>query len=96
VFQGLLVFGALALVPLVKRRFGWSYAIYVTGVLALPLLGTKDFLGAGRYLLAAFPCAIVLGELLSARPRLRSVVVAVSLIVMLGFAMAFGRGSYLA
>jgi hypothetical protein len=96
VFQGLLVVGALALVPLVKRRFGWSYAVYVAGVLALPLLGTKDFQGAGRYLLAAFPCAIVLSELLSARPRLRSVVMAVSLIAMLGFAMAFGRGSYLA
>jgi hypothetical protein len=68
----------------------------VAGVLALPLLGTKDFQGAGRYLLAAFPCAIVLSELLSARPRLRSVVMAVSLIAMLGFAMAFGRGSYLA
>ena len=96
VAQGLLVFGALATVPLVKRRFGWAYALYVIGVLALPLLGTKDFLGAGRYLLAAFPCAIVMGEMLVARPRLRVVVLGLSLVVMLGLAMAFGRGSYLA
>ena len=33
--------------------------------LAIPLIGTKDFQGAGRYLLAAFPCYLVLAEMLS-------------------------------
>lgn len=95
VAHGLVVFGALALVPMVKRRFGWAYAIYCLGLIALPLLGTKDFFGAGRYLLGAFPCVVVAAELLVARPKLRAVLVPLSLIVMLSFAVAFGRGSYI-
>jgi hypothetical protein len=33
--------------------------------------------------------------LLAARPRLRSMLVPVSLLVLLGMSVAFGRGSYL-
>ena len=95
VAHGLAVFGALALVPLVKRRFGWAYALYCLGLIALPLLGTKDFFGAGRYLLGTFPCVVVAAELLVARPKLRAVLVPISLLVMLSFAVAFGRGSYI-
>jgi hypothetical protein len=95
VAHGLVVFGALALVPMVKRRFGWAYALYCLGMIALPLLGTKDFFGAGRYLLGTFPCIVVAAELLVARRKVRAVILPLSLAVMLAFAVAFGRGSYI-
>ncbi len=95
VAHGLVVIGALFLLPAVKRRFGWAYTLYALGLIALPLLGTKDFFGAGRYLLGAFPCVVAAAELLAARPRVRAVVLPLSLLGMLAFAVAFGRGSYL-
>ncbi len=95
VAHGLVVLGALLLLPRVKRRFGWAYAVYAFGLIALPLLGTKDFFGGGRYLLGAFPCIVVAAELLVARPKLRLVILPLSLLTMLALAVAFGRGSYL-
>lgn len=95
VAHGLVVLGALLLIPRVKRRFGWAYAIYALGLIALPLLGTKDFFGAGRYLLGTFPCIVIAAELLVARPRLRMVLLPTSLVLLLAFALAFGRGSYI-
>jgi len=94
--SGLIVFGAIALLPAVRRRFGWSYAFYCAGLIALPLLGTKDFFSAGRYLLGVFPMVVVIAGLLVDRPMLRRVVLPLSLLVMLAMAVAFGRGSYLA
>ncbi len=95
VAHGLVVFGALFLLPRVKKRFGWAYTVYALGLIALPLLGTKDFFGAGRYLLGTFPCIVIAAELLVARPKLRAVILPVSLLVMLAFAVGFGRGSYI-
>ena len=95
VVQGLLVLGALALVPAVKRRFGWAYALYVLGVCGMALVGTKDFMGSGRYVLSAFPALAAAGDLLAARRGLRAVVLPASLVVLLGLSMLFGRGSYL-
>jgi hypothetical protein len=46
-------------------------------------------------LLGTFPCIVVAAELLVARPKLRAVFLPLSLAVMLGFAVAFGRGSYI-
>jgi hypothetical protein len=39
----------------VWRRFGWGYLVYTLVVIGIPILGSKDFMGCGRYLLAAFP-----------------------------------------
>jgi len=94
VVHGLVVIAAIALLPLVKRRFGWAYTWFCVGMIALPVLGTKDFFGAGRYVLGAFPCVVVAAELLVARPRLRAVLLPTSFLVMLLLALAFGRGSY--
>jgi hypothetical protein len=61
----------------------------------MALVGTKDFMGSGRYLLSAFPVIAVAGDLLGQRHRLRAAVLPASLIALLGLAMLFGRGSYL-
>ena len=95
VAQGLLVLGGLALVPWVTRRFGWAYALYVLGVCGMALVGTKDFMGSGRYLVSAFPLFAVLGDLLAGRRGLRAVLVPASLVGLLAMAVLFGRGSYL-
>jgi hypothetical protein len=95
VVQGLLVLGGLALVPAVKRRFGWAYALYVLGVCGIALVGTKDFMGSGRYVLSAFPALAAAGDLLGGHRRVRAAVLPLSLVALLGLAMLFGRGSYL-
>ena len=95
VVQGLLLIGALALVPRVIRRFGWAYGAYVVGLAALALIGTKDFQSSGRYILGAFPCFAVLAELLVRRPPLRFVILVMSLLALLCMGVAYGRGSYL-
>jgi hypothetical protein len=46
---------AVLLVWRVRTAFGWGYLAYTIGVLAIALLGTKDFMGNGRYVLASFP-----------------------------------------
>jgi hypothetical protein len=66
------------MVPLVWRRLGWAYAAYTAIVLALPAATSANFLGMGRYVLAAFPCFALLAAALAganrptgARTRLR-------------------------
>jgi hypothetical protein len=93
--QGALAIGVVLLVPRVARRFGWAYAALTLGVAMLPILGTKDFMGTGRYLLAAFPAFAVVGEALSARPRLRAAVLSGSALALVFFTAHFARGSYL-
>jgi hypothetical protein len=96
--QAILVIGALLLVPLVVRRVGWGYAVYVVGVVGVPLLGSKDWQGTGRYLLAAFPVFLVVGWWLTERAtgRLRIAVVATSFVTLVVLASSFARGFYLA
>ncbi|MGZ4727945.1 MAG: hypothetical protein ACXWB2_09525 [Acidimicrobiales bacterium] len=59
--HAILAVAAILVVPRVARRFGWGYAGYVLVVMGIPLLGTKDFMSCGRYLLAAFPVFAVVG-----------------------------------
>ena len=63
--QALMVLLALLLLRRVWRLFGWGYLAYAVVVLAIPLLGTKDFMGTGRYVLAAFPVIAAGGHLLA-------------------------------
>lgn len=96
VVQALLTVGALALVPRVARRFGWGYGAYVLFVVALPVLGSKDFVGLGRYLLPAFPVIALLGEALSRRSApVRVLALVASGAAMLTLASFFARGWYL-
>jgi hypothetical protein len=76
------------------KRYGWGYGLYSFVLLAIPLLGTKDFQGSGRYVLAAFPCMAVAGEMLSERRAVRGVVWTAGGAFLLTWAFAFGRGYY--
>jgi len=92
--QGLLVVLFFWLAWKVWRRFGWGYGVFSFVLLAIPLLGTKDFQGSGRYLLAAFPCIAAGADMLATRSVLRKAVWAGGAAVLLGWAFAFGRGYY--
>jgi hypothetical protein len=96
--QALLVIGCLCLVPMVVRRIGWPYAVYVLGVVGVPLVGSKDWQGTGRYLLAAFPVFAVLGIRLAQRwsPLGRRVLFTISAVLLVFLAGGFARGFYLA
>lgn len=94
-FQGLLVLGMLLLVPAVARRFGLRYGVYQLVVVLIPSIGSQDFQGAGRYLLAAFPGFAVVGAHLAERPARARVVLPVSGgLLLLGTAW-FAHGLYL-
>jgi hypothetical protein len=55
---------------LIWRRLGWAYAAYTAIVLALPAATSANFLGMGRYVLAAFPCfALLAATLGGSNPR---------------------------
>lgn len=96
ILQGLFVLGFLALAAMVWRRFGWGYGLYCFAMLAIALVGTKDFQGTGRYLLATFPCFGVLAGLLADRRTLRWTWWIVSGALLLLWSFAFGRGYYVA
>jgi len=85
----------LALVPRVFRRFGKGYGIYVLLLIGLSALSTKNFFGMSRYLLAAFPCFAVAGELVADRPRVRRLATAASGLGLVLLTAAFSRGYYL-
>ncbi len=95
VLQAVVTVVALGLVPSIRRRFGWGYAVFTFAVVALPALSTKDFMGMGRYLLAAFPCFAAGGDLLVQRPRLRLAVLGGSTFGLLFLASLAARGYYL-
>lgn len=85
----------LALVPRVFRRFGKGYGVFSLLLIGLSALGTKNFFGMSRYVLAAFPCFAVAGEWVAARPRLRVVAPAVSGLGLVVLTAAYSRGYYL-
>ena len=93
--QGLIALGLLLLVPAVVRRFGWGYGAYALVIVLLPAISTKDFVGMGRYGLAAFPCLAVIGVWLERRPTLGAVYLGASGIVMLVSVTLYSRWAYL-
>jgi hypothetical protein len=82
---------------LVLRRFGWGYALYSVAIVAIPMLGTGDFQGMGRYLLGCFPVFAAVGGWLAApqRESLRRSTLLVSLLALVAMASLFGRAYYL-
>ncbi len=91
----ILTVGALALVPRVFRRFGYGYGTYALLMILVPALSTKNFFGMSRYLLAAFPCFAVAGELLAERPRLAAFVYPAAGLGLVALTAAYSQGYYL-
>lgn len=85
----------LACVPRVVRRFGWSYGSFALLGLAISAISTKNFFGMSRYVLSAFPCFAVAGELLAERARLRLAALTGSGLTMVAATSFFARGHYL-
>jgi hypothetical protein len=93
--QALACLVAVLLLRTVWRRFGWGYTAYTAVSLAIPIIGTKDFMGSGRYVLAVFPviaaAAVVLTE--GRRPRwLLPIVLAVLAAGLCVATVAFASG----
>ena len=90
-----LTMAAACLLPRVFRRFGAGYGIYATLLIGVSALSTKNFFGMARYLLAAFPCFAVLGEVLEERPGLRRLYIPVGGVGLVALTAIFGTGYYL-
>ncbi|MCA1656408.1 MAG: hypothetical protein LC713_01630 [Actinobacteria bacterium] len=95
VAHAVLTVAALALLPRVFRRFGLGYGVYTALLIGMASLSTKNFFGMARYLLAAFPCFAVLGELLAERVALRRLYLSLSGAGLLLLTAVFGTGYYL-
>jgi len=93
-FQACLAALVIWSLPAVARRFGWGYAVFAGVLVAIPMVSTGDFMGTGRYMIAAFPVWAMLGERLAARPR-GWTVVATSGVLMVLLSMGFARSWYL-
>ncbi len=89
-----LCLAALAAAWPMRRTLGWGYAAYVAVVLAVPLYVARDFIGLGRYALAAFPSFVVFADVLTARPRLKIAWFATSLVLLAIMTTRFAVGRY--
>ncbi len=91
----LLLLGTVILLPRIRRLFGWGYAVYTAVVIAIPIVGTKDFMGCGRYLLVAFPAFAMVAHLLAERATKRDRVLVLSgsgallVVALLGYGMGY-------
>ncbi|QTE30271.1 hypothetical protein [Pengzhenrongella sicca] len=85
---------AVLLMRRVWRRFGYGYAAYAGVVLLIPIIGTDDFMGTGRYVLVAFPVLAAAGDFLATTERrwVRPVALVVCAIALLAIATFYGRG----
>ena len=90
-----LTIAGACLLPRVFRRFGAGYGIYAALLIGVSALSTKNFFGMARYLLAAFPCFAVLGEVLNERPGLRRLYIPAGGVGLVALTAIFGTGYYL-
>lgn len=94
--QALILLGVLLTAPAVGRRFGWGYATFVVCLGLIPSFSSRDFLGVGRYLMAAFPTAALVGEWMVDRRVTRVVWLGLAGLALLVMNMAFSRSRMLA
>lgn len=90
------MFAAVALMPAVKRFFGWGYTVFATGVLLISWVGPLSVAPAGRYLLPVLPlAAIVSARWLAPRPRILWPLLVSFAAVSAVFLVLFTRGGEL-
>ncbi|WP_224364613.1 mannosyltransferase family protein [Hyalangium versicolor] len=94
VTHALLTVLGLVLVKPTVRLLGWGYGLFILALVGLQAVGTKDFMGSGRYLISAFPLFLTLALLLRERPRLRHALIGVSAVGIVLLSWAFGRDLY--
>jgi hypothetical protein len=97
-FQAALVFTFLAMIPAVVKRIGWGYAVYVFTLIAIPVLGSKDWQGTGRYILGSFPVFLAIAGWMvdGQHVWVRRVWLAASAATLVFLTSAYARGYYLA
>lgn len=78
------------------RRVSRGYAVYVAAAIGIPLFSSKDFMGLGRYAMAAFPVFLMLSLLLAPRPRLTRAVLAACAALLVFFTMLFAADNFVA
>ena len=90
--QALVCLCAVLLLPRVWRLFGWGYLAYTAVVHFIPIVGTDDFKGTGRYALVAVPVVAAAGHLLAGlRSRaLRIGALALSGLLLVALTAMFG------
>ncbi|XVX19681.1 hypothetical protein ACQP1U_15465 [Actinomycetota bacterium] len=87
---------AILVVPVVlARQRRWPEALLL-GLNALTLTMTSTLMGNARYLLVWFPMYVLLGAAAARHPRRATLLAALSAIVMLGCAWAWGRQYWVA
>jgi Gpi18-like mannosyltransferase len=87
--------GFLALAAPTRKLLGTGYAVYVVAVLAMPLLVSRDFIGLGRYCLAAFPCFLILALRLQDMARARKAWMVTSALLLAVMVSEFAIGHYI-
>jgi hypothetical protein len=97
-FQAAIVLTFLALIPAVVKRIGWGYAVYVAALIAIPVLGSKDWQGTGRYILGSFPVFLAIAGWMvdGHHVWVRRAWVAASAVTLVFLTSAYARGYYLA
>jgi hypothetical protein len=92
--QAVACLAAVLLMRCVWRRFGWGYTAYAAVAILIPILGTKDFMGTGRYVLVAFPIAAAAGDFLATtKPRwVRPLALATSAGLLVVLTTLFAKG----
>jgi hypothetical protein len=85
-----LTLGVLALLPRTWRMISPAYAVAAGVLIGVPLLSNNDFLGFGRYVLAAFPVAPALASLLREHPQRQRLVGVTSAGLLAGLTLLLG------
>ncbi|HYX90822.1 MAG TPA: hypothetical protein VE782_04620 [Myxococcaceae bacterium] len=96
VAHGVLALAAMAMAIPTWRHWSKAYALYVLAVVGIPALSSKDFMGLGRYVIAAFPIFLTLALLLEPRPRARRTWLIASATCLVALTMAFAADRYVA
>jgi hypothetical protein len=95
-FHALLAILVLILGWRARRTLGWGYTAYTAVAMGIPFLTSRDFIGLGRYAIAAFPAIAQLAIELQPRQRLRLAWLVASGAMLIWMTVRFANGRYVA